>query len=112
VVNDRLVVIIGTGERDKALAGAMYAVNSLKHGWMRDVKLFFFGPSERLLLEDPDLQELVREFQRQERMPVACRFIADREGTDAGLKDLGVAVEFVGQPISDLIKDGYVPLVW
>lgn len=38
--------------------------------------------------------------------------VNDREGTDGGLADLGVAVEYVGQPISDLIKDGYVPLVW
>ena len=109
---DRLVVIIGTGEPGKAEAGLMYATNALKHGWMQDVRLFFFGPAEKLLLEDPDLQELVREFQRQERTPVACKFIADREGTDGGLADLGVAVEYVGQPISDLIKDGYVPLVW
>lgn len=111
-MNDRIVVIIGTGEAGKALAGAMYAVNSLKHGWMSDVKLFFFGPAEKLLLEDPDLQELVKEFQRQERTPVACRFIAEHEGTGDGLEELGVAVEYVGEQISTLIKDGYTPLVW
>ena len=111
-MNDRIVVIIGTGEVGKAQAGAMYAVNSLKHGWMADVKLFFFGPAEALLLEDPDLQELVHEFQRQERTPVACRFIADHEKTSDRLAELGVAVEYVGEQISDLIKDGYVPLVW
>ena len=111
-MKDRIVVIMGTGEVNKAHAGAMYAVNSLKHGWMKDVKLFFFGSAEALLLEDPDLQELVREFQRQDRTPVACRFIADHEKTSEGLADLGVAVEYVGEQISDLIKDGYVPLVW
>jgi len=111
-MNDRIVVIIGTGERDKALTGAMYAVNCLKHGWMRDVRLFLFGPSERLLLEDPDLQEMMREYRRLEGTPIACRFIADREGTGAGLTALGVDVEYVGSLISDLIKDGYTPLVW
>jgi hypothetical protein len=111
-LSDRIVVIIGTAEAGKALAGAMYAVNSLKHGWMSDVKLFFFGPAEKLLLDDPDLQELVREFQRQERTPIACKFIAEREGTDNGLAELGVAVEYVGEQISNLIKDGYTPLVW
>ena len=111
-MNDRIVVIIGTGELGKAQAGAMYAVNSLKYDWMQDVKLFFFGPAEKLLLEDPDLQELVREFQRQDRTPVACRFIAEREGADTGLAELGVKVEYVGEQISNLIKDGYTPLVW
>ena len=111
-MSDRIVVIIGTGEAGKALAGAMYAVNSLKYGWMGDVKLFFFGPAEKLLLDDPDLQELVREFQRQERTPIACKFIAEHEGTDTDLAELGVAVEYVGEQISNLIKDGYTPLVW
>ena len=111
-MNDRIVVILGTGEAGKARAGAMYAVNSLKHGWMADVRLFLFGPAERLVLTDPDLQELVREFRRLDGTPIACRFIADHERTSGELAALGVAVEYVGEQISTLIKDGYVPLVW
>ncbi len=109
---DRVVVIIGTTETAKAEAGVMYAVNSLKHKWLTDVRLFFFGPSESLLLQDEDLQELVREFHRQGGAAVACRFLGDREGTSAGLRDLGVEVAYVGEPISALIREGYVPMVW
>ena len=111
-MQDRIVVIIGTAEGAKAEAGAMYAVNALKHGWMRDVRLFFFGPAESLLLKDEDLQELAREFQRQGGQPVACRFLADREGTSADLTELGLKVEYVGVQISELIREGYVPMVW
>lgn len=109
---DRVLVIIGTAERAKAQAGAMYAVNARKHGWLDDVKLVFFGPSEALLLEDEDLQELVREYHRQEGQAVACRFIADREGMSADLAGLDVEVVYVGKLVSDLIRDGYVPMVW
>ncbi len=111
-MNNRIVVIIGTKELAKAEAGLMYATNALKYGWMEDVKLFFFGPSEDLLLEDPDLQELVMEFHRQDKQAVACRFLSDRNGTSEGLADMGLDVSYVGDQISDLIKDGYVPLVW
>jgi hypothetical protein len=111
-MNDRLAVIIGTGETAKAQTGLMYATNALKHGWMSDVKLFFFGPAEDLLLEDPDLQEMLLEFQRQDQTAVACRFLSDREGTSEGLAELGVQVSYVGSMISDLIKDGYVPMAW
>ena len=41
-MNDRVVVIISTADRGKAQTGAMFAVNGLKHGWLADVKLFFF----------------------------------------------------------------------
>ncbi len=111
-MNDRLLVIIGTAERAKAHAGAMYAVNALKYEWMRDVKLYFFGPAEGLLLEDEDLQVLLHDYQQLKGEPVACRFLADRDGQADGLKDLGVQVEYVGTLISDLIKEGYVPMVW
>ena len=111
-MNNRIVVIIGTREQAKAEAGLMYAVNALKHGWMEDVKLFFFGPAEDLLLEDPDLQELLMEFHRQDQQAVACRFLSDRQGSSEDLAELGLDVSYVGSQISDLIKDGYVPMVW
>lgn len=111
-MSDKVVVIIGTAERDKAEAGLMYAVNATKYGWLADVKLFFFGPAEELLLVDEDLQELLREFQRQDKTPVACKFLADRNGSDEALSGLGLEVAYVGEMISSLIKDGYTPMVW
>lgn len=111
-MSDRVLVIVGTGERDKALAGTMYAVNALKYGWLADVKLVFFGPSERLLPADEDLQEMVLEFHRHEGTALACRYIADRDGQSEGLAALGVEVTYVGEEISNLIRDGYIPLVW
>ena len=109
---DRVLVVIGTGERAKAQAGEMYAVNALRHGWLEDVKLVFFGPAEALLLDDEDLQEFVREYHRLEDRAVACRFLSDREGTSADLADLGLDVAYVGPLVSQLIREGYVPMVW
>lgn len=111
-MSDRVVVIIATGERAKAQTGMMYAVNATKYDWLHDVKLIFFGPAESLLLADEDLQEMLREFQRHERTAVACKFLADRDRTEADLAALGVEVSYVGEMISNLIKDGYTPMVW
>lgn len=111
-MSDRIVVIIATGERAKAQAGLMYAVNATKYGWLEDVKIVFFGPSESLLLEDEDLQELLREFHRHEQKAIACKYVASRTGAGDGLGALGVDVVYVGELISNLIKDGYTPLVW
>ena len=55
-MNDKVLVIIATAERAKAQAGAMYAVNARKYGWLDDVKLYFFGPAEGLLLEDEEVE--------------------------------------------------------
>lgn len=112
-MSDRVMVIIGTAEPAKAHAGAMYALNARKHGWMADVKLILFGPAEQLVLADEDLQDLVRQYLAEDGdAPVACRFLADRDGLGDKLGELGLAVEYVGPLISDAIKDGYVPMVW
>ncbi len=111
-MSDRIIAIISTNEPGKARTGTMFAVNALKHGWLEDVKLFIFGPAEELLLRDAEMQRMLKEYQQMEETAVACKFIADRDGTSQKIAALGVRVEFVGKMISDLIKDGYTPMVW
>ena len=36
------------------MTGIMYAVNAVKYKWLGDVRIIFFGPSERLILSDDD----------------------------------------------------------
>jgi len=111
-MGSRILVIISTGDAGKAQAGLMYAVNALKHAWMDEVKLFFFGPAETLILQDPHLQELLQEYQQESETAIACKFIADKEDQAAAISALGIEVRYVGQLISDLIHAGYVPMVW
>jgi hypothetical protein len=111
--HDRVLVIIGTAEPAKAQAGAMYALNARRHGWMGGVKLVLFGPAEQLVLTDEDLQDLVRQFMAEDGdAPVACRFLADREGLSDRLGELGLTVAYVGPLISQAIRAGWVPMVW
>jgi hypothetical protein len=111
-MNDKLVVIIASSEAGKACAGMMYAVNALKYLWMEDVRLFFFGPAQELLLQDAELRRLLHEYLENDGQPVACKFIADRDAIAAPIAALGVQVEYVGAMISELIQQGYIPMVW
>jgi len=111
-MSDKIIAIISTGEAGKARTGVMYAINALKHGWLEEVKLIFFGPAEQLMLEDTEIQSMLKEYQHMEETAVACKFIADRDGVSQQIDTLGVKVEFVGKLISDYVKQGYVPFVW
>jgi hypothetical protein len=111
-MTDKLLVIISSSEPGVAQAGMMYALNAFKHCWMDDVKLFFFGPAQELLPRDPELQRLLAEYQAQAGAAVACKYLADRDGTAEQSATLGVQVVYVGTMISDLIRDGYIPMVW
>jgi len=43
-MGSKLLVIIATGVREKALAGLMYARNVLKNKLLNNIKVVFFGP--------------------------------------------------------------------
>lgn len=111
-MNNKLLIIIGSAELEKARTGLLYAVNAKRNNWLNDIKLIFFGPSEKLLLEDEIIQQYVEEFRLMEEKVVACKFIAEREKTEEKLTSLGIEVEYVGEMISNYIKDGYIPMVW
>ena len=110
-VSDKLLVIISTGDREKALTALMYAKNNIKYGWLSDVKVVFFGPTENLLVSDSDVRESAKELANLGE-PLACRFLADRDGISKRIEDMGIDVDYVGTIIADLLRDGYTPMVW
>ncbi|QQE80068.1 hypothetical protein [Alicyclobacillus sp. SO9] len=107
----KVLVVLSTGEKQKALTGLLYASNAMKNKWLEEVKVVFFGPFESLLAEDEEVQNWtgqLAEFQT----PVACKFVSDNGGVSEKLSELGIEVEYVGQMVSDYINDGYVPMVF
>jgi len=110
-MGSKLLVIIATGEKQKALTGLMYARNALKQGWMDDVKIVFFGPSEQLIIEDEQVSKQVKDIAVVGES-FACKAISDRKGFSGEMEKLGVKIDYVGPIISNFIKDGYLPMVW
>lgn len=110
-MSDKIVVVISSGERAKAATGLMYATNALGKGWMSEVKIIFFGPAQELIAKDEEMQAMIAQIAELDA-PVACKFISDRDGYSDKLEAAGLKVEYIGSMLSDLIKDGYVPLVF
>jgi len=110
-MSDKALVIIATGETEKALTGLMWSTNALRFGWMEDVRVIFFGPAQNLALENDQVKEMAQGLAEAEK-PIFCKFISDRDGNSEQLEQMGMEVQYVGKIIADFIKDGYVPMVW
>ena len=110
-MSSKILVIIATRDREKILTAIMYARNTIAQNWLEDVKVMFFGPSEKLLVED---QEIALEAQKLANIgeTIACRFLSDRDKISDKISKLGVTVDYVGTSIAKLIKEGYIPMVW
>ena len=110
-MSSKLLVIIATGDKAKALTGLMYAKNAIKREWLDEVKVVYFGPSEQLMYEDAEVADAAIEVAGMSES-YACKAISDRDGISEKINEMGVKVEYVGTIISDYIKQGYVPMVW
>ena len=107
----KVMVIISTAEKEKALTGIMYAVNAQKNKWVDDLKVIFFGPFENLMCEDEAVAQAASRLLEYET-PIACKFLSDRDGISENLEKMGVNVDYVGSLISGYIEEGYIPMVF
>ena len=107
----KVMVIVSTAEKEKALTGIMYAVNAQKNKWVDDLKVIFFGPFENLMCEDEEVAQAASRLLEYET-PIACKFLSDRDGISENLEKMGVNVDNVGSLISGYIEEGYIPMVF
>ena len=43
---------------------------------------------------------------------MACKYCSDKYSVSEALEELGCEIVYVGEPISQAIRDGFVPMVW
>ncbi|SDC63100.1 hypothetical protein SAMN05660835_01123 [Desulfurella multipotens] len=102
------VVIILVNPNDEVLkTGVLYGANAVKYKWFEDVKFFVFGASQEIILKNDELLNTLKKLQA-----VACKFVAKEKGIDKLYKEKGFNLEYIGEPLSNLINEGYVPMVF
>ena len=111
-MSDKVAVILASADPRVLEMGMMYARNAANQGWMADVKLFLFGPAETQFATDPSLKEMAESMISEGLVPVACKYCSDKYAVSDLLSDLGCEIDYVGKPISEAIRNGYVPMVW
>ncbi|MDA3928253.1 MAG: DsrE family protein [Prolixibacteraceae bacterium] len=104
--DEKLVVVWTSGDREVALKMVfMYTYNAKKYGWWEDITLLIWGPSAKLLTEDTELQEYVKNMQKEGVHLLACKGCADQYGIADKLTDLGVTVKYTGTDLTNFIKE-------
>jgi hypothetical protein len=108
----KLLIIIATDDREKALAALDLAVNSAESRHYEDIKLFFYGPSEKLISEDEELQGRLAALIQSGVNPFACVNLGERFEVTPKLEELGMSVVLIGREIADALGEDFIPLVF
>jgi hypothetical protein len=110
---DKLLVVWSSADREVALHNVfMYTHNAKKQGWWQEVRLLLWGPSDRLLTEDEELQTRLRAMMADGVEVLACKACADRLGVGEALEALGVNVFYTGVALTELLKEGWTTLTY
>jgi hypothetical protein len=109
----KLLVVWTSGDREVAIKVAfMYTLNSKTSKWWNDVCLVVWGPSAKLLSEDRELQDYVKKMIAAGVVVQACKACADMYGVSDTLTKLGIDVKYMGKPLTDMLKSGWVNLTF
>jgi hypothetical protein len=111
--SSRLLVIWSSADREVALHNVfMYTHNAKKHGWWDEIRLLLWGPSDRLLAEDEELQAGIKAMMADGVEVLACKACSDRLGVSEELEALGVNVFYVGTALTEMLKEGWTTLTY
>lgn len=85
---------------------AMYATNSKKKEWWQKVNVIIWGASAKLAGNNTKVQSEIITMIEAGVTIEACKNCADNFGVTEQLEKLGVTVRFMGQPLTEYIKNG------
>jgi hypothetical protein len=109
----KLAVLWTSGDPDVAHRVAfMYTHNAKKVGWFDEVTLIVWGPSQRILVGDKDLQAKVKAMQDDGILVEACIACAMSFGLVEELKALGISVRGMGMPLTEYLKSDWKVLTF
>jgi len=111
-MTSKLLIIIASENPEVIKTALTYTYTAYKERWLDDIKLVFFGPSEKTLAKEEELQPTISKLQREGIIPLACKAVAQEENIEEKLIDLGITVEYIGSYISQKIREGYQTQVW
>jgi len=107
----KLLVIWTSGDRDVALKMVfMYSYNAKLHGWWDEVNLLVWGPSAKLLYDDVELQEYIKKIKDTGVILTACKACSDSYGVSETLEKIGVDVQYMGVPLTEMLKTGWTTI--
>ena len=109
----KLLVIWTSGDKEVAEKMVfMYTYNAKKQGWFDEVQFLIWGPSSKLLSEDVELQDYLKKMENAGVELQACKACTDMYGVSGKLEELGVDVKYMGRPLTEMLKTGWVTITF
>jgi len=84
---------------------SMYAINSKKRGWWKEVNVILWGASVKLAGHDTQVQTEILEMLQNGVSVEACKDCSDNFNVSDTLSELGINVRYMGQHLTEYLKN-------
>jgi len=85
---------------------AMYATNSALRGWWNEIVVIIWGGSAGLVAKDDEVQMVISSMLEAGVKVKACKACSDKVNATEKLLELGVEVMYMGESLTQIIKNG------
>lgn len=104
---DKLNILWTTTNKDTIFNMlSMYAINSMTNEWWKKVNVILWGASVKLASDDKQVQSEIIEMLHKGVNVEACKACCDNFGVSETLEKLGIEVKYMGQPLTNYLKNG------
>ena len=111
-MQSKLVIIVSQAEENAIWTGIFLAIKGTRNDFMDDIRLVLWGPSEKVIAENQELQQMIKEYLALGKTVWACKTCSDRYGVTEAMLKLGCEVDYVGSLVTGWLKQGFVPFNW
>lgn len=102
---DGVAIVWTSGDPDVAHRMVlMYAGAAKRNEWFQEVRLVVWGPSQRLVVGDKDIRAALERLSASGVIVEACLACADQYGIADDLREAGLVVKYMGQPLTEWLK--------
>jgi len=103
---DKLNILWTTTNKDTIVNMiSLYANNSFNKGLWKELNVIIWGGSAKLAGEDKEVQEEIKKMISNGIHVEACLYCADQFGTTETLKNLGVEMKYMLDPLTAYLKN-------
>lgn len=82
----------------------LYAINAKKKKWFDEVRIIIWGQTAKLAVENEKISNLIKIAIAEGVVVDGCLACARALNVEDELKDLGVNLSYMGQPLTDILK--------
>ncbi len=113
-MKEKKLVILWTTDHKEVVLNMllMYASNSMMRDWWKKITIIVWGPSQKLVANDVQIQGEILNMQHHEIQFEACKDCADNYDLTDRLERMGFDVKYMGESLSNYQKDENVVMMY